>query len=103
MAAASTTAAPSAGLVIMGLSGLERIQRGGGRALQLRAGIIGGRQRIGVLTLGIEQVQGGRAAQGIADGGDAVGLTGEREELIADVDGLAQRRGGRRMRRTEVL
>src|SRR5690242_3951452 len=108
--AASRQAAPSAGLVIMGLSGLERIQRSRGRALQLRAGVVGGRQRVGVLALGVEQIlpcveqlQGGRPAEAIADGCDVVGLAGERQQLIADVDGLAERRGRRRVRSPEVL
>src|SRR6476661_6483768 len=56
VAAASMRAAPSADLSVIGASGLERIQRSGGRALELRAGIVGGRQRVGVLAFRVEQV-----------------------------------------------
>src|SRR6476469_7774719 len=80
-AAASSRAAPSPNLSVMMVSRLERIQRSGGRALELRAGIVGGRQRVGVLALRVEQIaprveqlQGRGAPEPVADGCDAIGL-----------------------------
>src|SRR5207248_5528481 len=93
----------------MGFSRYGRRQWRADRKLECSQCVVRGAEGVDVLafrgkerSLGDEKVERGGPSQAIADGGDAKDLARLREEMVADEDGLAQRRRRIRVRGLHV-
>src|ERR1700691_630412 len=99
-----------ADLTSMQSSGRELGERGRGGALEIGLRRVGGGQGIGVLALGgyeraacVQHVERRYPPESITDVRDPERFAGRREDLIAQINELLQRRGGGRVRRADIL